>query len=302
MNKADLIEAVAARIDSSKKDAAEAVEAVVEAIQEAVAKGQKVSISGFGVFEQAARAERTYRRPSTGEAIKKVATSVPRFRPGGDFKKFVAGEKQFVEGAVRAARDAGEDAVRAALDVGEAAAARAESMAETVVEQVVGNERVKSALQAVGLPVWGDEASAEVPADQAASGTVPIREPEPTTEEPSGTAVAQVEPPPEIPVALAEPAPVLDVEQLAPVPADAPGARASSERTAKVGRSIRKLRTEPEPEADEEAPIRLPRRIRVAKAARLAAEAAEAADEAESPAEPADAEPSVDGANVEMGG
>ena len=83
MNKAELIDVVAARIEASKKDAGEAVQAVVDAITEAVAKGEKVSISGFGVFEKAARPARTDRKPSTGEAIKKVATNVPRFRPAG---------------------------------------------------------------------------------------------------------------------------------------------------------------------------------------------------------------------------
>jgi DNA-binding protein HU-beta len=109
MNKAELIEVVASRIDASKKDAAEAVQAVVDAITEAVAKGQKVSISGFGVFEKAARPARTYRKPSTGEAIKKLETSVPKFRPGGDFKAFVAGEKNIAERAVRVVREAGDD-------------------------------------------------------------------------------------------------------------------------------------------------------------------------------------------------
>ncbi len=93
MNKAELIDVVASRIDTSKKDASEAVQAVIDAITETVAKGQKVSISGFGVFERAERAARTYRAPATGEAIRKMATAVPRFRPGGDFKATVNSEK-----------------------------------------------------------------------------------------------------------------------------------------------------------------------------------------------------------------
>jgi DNA-binding protein HU-beta len=102
MNKAELVEVVAARIDASKKDAGEAVQAVVDAITEAVARGQKVSISGFGVFEKASRPARTYRTPSTGEAIQKLATAVPKFRPGGDFRAFVAGDKNISELARRA--------------------------------------------------------------------------------------------------------------------------------------------------------------------------------------------------------
>ncbi len=117
MNKAELIEVVASRIDSSKKDAGEAVQAVVEAIQEAVAKGQKVSISGFGVFEQVARPARTYRKPSTGEAIRKAETLVPKFRAGGDFRAFVAGEKSPVAQAVKAAKGAGDEVAAAAEDV-----------------------------------------------------------------------------------------------------------------------------------------------------------------------------------------
>ncbi|MGB8020055.1 MAG: HU family DNA-binding protein [Candidatus Nanopelagicales bacterium] len=125
MNKAELIDVVASRINASKKDAGEAVQAVVDAITEAVAKGQKVSISGFGVFEKAARPARTYRAPLTGEAIRKMATAVPRFRPGGDFKAFVSGEKKLAEQAVRAAREAGDDVMDAA---------------ETVVRRVTGKK------------------------------------------------------------------------------------------------------------------------------------------------------------------
>jgi DNA-binding protein HU-beta len=117
MNKAELIDVVASRIDASKKDAGEAVQAVVDAIQEAVARGQKVSISGFGVFEKAARPARTYRKPSTGEAIKKTATAVPKFRPGGDFKAFVSGEKSIAAQAVKAVQEAGDDVRDAAEGV-----------------------------------------------------------------------------------------------------------------------------------------------------------------------------------------
>ena len=113
MNKAELIDVVASRIDTSKKDASEAVQAVIDAITETVAKGQKVSISGFGVFERAERAARTYRAPSTGEAIRKMATAVPRFRPGGDFKATVSSEKP-VAAAKKAAAKATAPAKKAA--------------------------------------------------------------------------------------------------------------------------------------------------------------------------------------------
>lgn len=121
MNKAELIDVVATRIDTSKKEASEAVQAVVEAITEAVAKGQKVSISGFGVFEKAERAARTYRAPSTGEAIRKVATAVPRFRPGGDFKASVSGEGNGGPGEAAVTDEAGQAAATKATSAKPAA-------------------------------------------------------------------------------------------------------------------------------------------------------------------------------------
>jgi len=157
MNKAELIEVVAGRIDASKKDAAEAVQAVVDAITEAVAKGQKVSISGFGVFERAARPARTYRKPSTGEAINKVATAVPKFRPGGDFKAFVSGEKNVAEKAVQAAKEASDD-VRDA--------------AEGLVRRVTG----KPAPAAQKAPATKAPAAKKAPATRAPAKKAPAAE------------------------------------------------------------------------------------------------------------------------------
>ena len=68
MNKSDLIEVVTARL-GDRRTASTAVEAVVDAITRAVAKGEKVGISGFGVFEPVDRAARTARNPTTGEAV-----------------------------------------------------------------------------------------------------------------------------------------------------------------------------------------------------------------------------------------
>ena len=69
MNKRDLIDAIAGRM-GDKKTATEAVNAVLETIQAAVAQGDKVSITGFGVFEKAVRPERTARNPATGASVK----------------------------------------------------------------------------------------------------------------------------------------------------------------------------------------------------------------------------------------
>ncbi len=88
MNKRDLIDAISGRM-GDKKTAAEAVNAVLETIQKTVAKGDKVAITGFGVFEKTVRPARTARNPATGAAIKVPRTSVPKFRAGADFKAMV---------------------------------------------------------------------------------------------------------------------------------------------------------------------------------------------------------------------
>jgi DNA-binding protein HU-beta len=92
VNKAELIEAMSGRL-GDRKSAAAALEAVLSEIQNAVTKGEKVSIAGFGVFEKRDRAARTARNPRTGETVKVKKTSVPAFRPGQTFKELVASGK-----------------------------------------------------------------------------------------------------------------------------------------------------------------------------------------------------------------
>ena len=89
MNKAEFIDALSARL-GDKRAAAQALDAVLTEIQNIVTKGEKVAITGFGVFEKKVRAARTARNPRTGEAVKVKKTSVPAFRPGAGFKTLVA--------------------------------------------------------------------------------------------------------------------------------------------------------------------------------------------------------------------
>ena len=74
MNKRDLIDAISGRL-GDKKTATEAVNAVLDTIQQTVAKGDKVSITGFGVFEKRTRAARMARHPRTGAAVRSVSAS-----------------------------------------------------------------------------------------------------------------------------------------------------------------------------------------------------------------------------------
>jgi len=93
MNKAELIEAVAAAADISKAAAGKALDAVIAATVKAVAKGDTVTLIGFGTFKSSKRAARMGKNPKTGAAIKIAATTVPKFTAGAGFKTAVAGKK-----------------------------------------------------------------------------------------------------------------------------------------------------------------------------------------------------------------
>ena len=80
MNKAELIAAVAAKTGLSKKDSESAVTAFVDAVTEALVKGDKVQIVGFGAFDVKERAERIGRNPQTKKEIKIPASKVPQFK------------------------------------------------------------------------------------------------------------------------------------------------------------------------------------------------------------------------------
>jgi DNA-binding protein HU-beta len=91
MNKSELVEAVAKSTDGSKADAQRHVDAVFEAIEKALKKGDRVQLTGFGTFEVRSRAARTARNPQTGESIKIKATKIPAFKAGAGLKKTVSG-------------------------------------------------------------------------------------------------------------------------------------------------------------------------------------------------------------------
>jgi len=94
MNKAELIDVLTKKLDTDRRTATDAVENVVDTIVRAVHKGDSVTITGFGVFEQRRRAARVARNPRTGETVKVKPTSVPAFRPGAQFKAVVSGAQR----------------------------------------------------------------------------------------------------------------------------------------------------------------------------------------------------------------
>lgn len=89
MNKTELVAAVAAKAEISKKDADKAVAAVIDAVTDALKAGDKVQLIGFGTFEVRERAAKEARNPKTGETISVPATKVPAFKAGAALKAAV---------------------------------------------------------------------------------------------------------------------------------------------------------------------------------------------------------------------
>ncbi|MCI8690536.1 MAG: HU family DNA-binding protein [Oscillibacter sp.] len=91
MNKAELINAVAASAEVSKKDAEAVITATLDAIVDALKEGEKVQLVGFGSFEVKKRAARIGRNPKTKEPIDIPASTVPVFKAGKVLKEVVSG-------------------------------------------------------------------------------------------------------------------------------------------------------------------------------------------------------------------
>ena len=89
MTKTEFIDEVAERAGLSKKDAAAAVDAVLETVEGALKRGSDVTFSGFGKFSVSARSAREGRNPATGEKIQIAASKAPKFTAGAALKKAV---------------------------------------------------------------------------------------------------------------------------------------------------------------------------------------------------------------------
>ncbi|MER6215383.1 MULTISPECIES: HU family DNA-binding protein [unclassified Streptomyces] len=105
MNKAQLVEAIADKL-GGRQQAADAVDAVLDAMVRAVVAGDRVSVTGFGSFEKVDRPARYARNPQTGERVRVKKTSVPRFRAGQGFKDLVSGTKKLPKGGEVAVKKA----------------------------------------------------------------------------------------------------------------------------------------------------------------------------------------------------
>ena len=89
MNKQELVDQIAQKADLSKRDAESAVEATLKTIEEQLARGGEISLTGFGKFHVAQRGARQGRNPQTGATIQIAASKVPRFSAGSKLKQTV---------------------------------------------------------------------------------------------------------------------------------------------------------------------------------------------------------------------
>jgi DNA-binding protein HU-beta len=93
MNRKELVEALAAKTESTKADAERAVAGLIDIVSATLKKGDSITLVGFGTFEVRKRAARTGRNPKTGEELKIKAAKVPAFKPGATLKATVNGVK-----------------------------------------------------------------------------------------------------------------------------------------------------------------------------------------------------------------
>ena len=94
MNRKELVEALAAKTETTKADAERAVAGLIDVISATLKKGDSISLVGFGSFEVRKRAAHTGRNPKTGEELKIKAAKVPAFKPGATLKALVNGTKK----------------------------------------------------------------------------------------------------------------------------------------------------------------------------------------------------------------
>jgi len=162
VNKSQLIDALAQRFEGNRKQAAHALDAVLDTITREVVKGEKVAITGFGSFEKRVRQARWVRNPQTGDRIKAKKTTVPKFTAGQDLKNIVSGAKKLPKLAAPAAKKATAPARKAA------SAAKSVATKSTAKKSTAKKSTAKKAAATKAAPeADAGEAEAEAPVDEA---------------------------------------------------------------------------------------------------------------------------------------
>ncbi len=174
MNKADLIEAVTKRI-GDKRTANAAVEAFIDAVTRAVATGERVAITGFGVFEKVDRAARTARNPATGATVKLKKTSVPKFRAGQGFKDVVSGAKKLAAAPAEMVMVTGRSAVAAATKAPAKRATTAKATAKKAPAKKAAAKKAPAKKAAAKKAPAKKAAAKKAPAKKSAAKRAPAK-------------------------------------------------------------------------------------------------------------------------------
>ena len=171
MNKAELIDVLTQKLNTDRRQATAAVENVVDTIVRAVHKGDSVTITGFGVFEQRRRAARVARNPRTGETVKVKPTSVPAFRPGAQFKAVVSGAQRLPsEGpAVKRGVVASGAAKKTAAKKAPAKKASASAAKKTATKAPAKKAATKSPAKKAATKAPAKKAATKAPAKKAST-------------------------------------------------------------------------------------------------------------------------------------
>jgi len=169
VNKAQLIDKLSTQL-GSKKAATDAVDGVLDNITRAVSAGERVALTGFGVFEKVARPARVGRNPRTGAAVKIKKTSVPKFKAGQSFKDVVRGAKKLPKAAtatVRAAAGPAKKAAPAKKVAAKKVTAKKAAPAKRVVAKKVVAKRAVPAKKVAAKKVTAKKVTAKKTAKKA---------------------------------------------------------------------------------------------------------------------------------------
>jgi len=160
VNKAQLVEAIADKV-GGRQQAADAVDAVLDAIVRAVVGGDRVSVTGFGSFEKVDRPARYARNPQTGERVRVKKTSVPRFRAGQGFKDLVSGSKKLPRGGEVAVKKAPKGSLTGGAAAIKKAAAKKVTAKKVTAKKAAAKKAVAKKTTAVAKKVTAKKAAAK---------------------------------------------------------------------------------------------------------------------------------------------
>jgi DNA-binding protein HU-beta len=163
-NKAQFVETLAERLDGDRKRAAAALDAVIDTIYNSVAKGERVALTGFGVFEKRDRAARTARNPATGATVKVKKTSVPAFRAGSEFKAIVSGAKKLAKAPAKKAGAAKKTAAATTKSTGTAATTKATGGRTAAAKKTTAAASKAPATKAAATKAPAKKAATKAPA------------------------------------------------------------------------------------------------------------------------------------------